>query len=236
MEIQSIEATVPPISSTNIFVTCSEKIAPTWIDIPEDVAPHFVVTDVKVGMNSQLVSTGCVPATFFTKRARRKDLLLDLLPSDLNFILSVTNITGSDQKFSFVLHGAPVPADHRRSLRDSALEAVLGLGLTLVKPGEHATINVEPQLVFSPRRLHLPPDVLESFEVHELVKLPMLGALPSSRVSSHYLKTDRLRQNGIIDLWPDPRTRPSQYLSLMVTNHAGRTLGFRGALAGQVHH
>lgn len=69
---------------------------PTSFNVPADVAPHFTITDIKAGMNSQLVaSISCVPATIFSPADPEDDLYFDLVPPALNLAITVTNTSRS---------------------------------------------------------------------------------------------------------------------------------------------
>src|SRR5512147_744539 len=56
-------------SSANINVQPQVIFRPERLVVPSNLAVDFLITDIKVGKNSQLVSTGALPAVMFTETA-----------------------------------------------------------------------------------------------------------------------------------------------------------------------
>ena len=91
IEVQA--AGIPGGHSANVQAICEwGPFRLRKILIPDDVAEHFMVTDVKVGKNSQLYSPGAVPASFFgeAREGRQEGLYFDRLPRGAHATLSVT--------------------------------------------------------------------------------------------------------------------------------------------------
>ena len=91
IEVQA--AGIPSGHSANVQAICEwGPFRLRKILIPDDVAEHFMVTDVKVGKNSQLYSPGAVPASFFgeAREGRQEGLYFDRLPRGAHATLSVT--------------------------------------------------------------------------------------------------------------------------------------------------
>lgn len=81
---------------------------PERIVIPAAVAAFFQVTDVKVGKNSQFVSSGAVPAATFSETAFGVRLKLDTVQISQDLILEVTNIDVAARRFLASMIGESV--------------------------------------------------------------------------------------------------------------------------------
>ena len=57
---------VPGLSAYNVVARTQVAFRPTYIVVPASVAKGFVILDVKVGKNSQLISSDPVPAEVFS--------------------------------------------------------------------------------------------------------------------------------------------------------------------------
>lgn len=196
------------------------------------------MTDVKIGPNSQLVSTGCLPASLF---AESKSLRLDLNEIGLSMEhlvpgstrdtlkLSVTNTSSKSQKIKVDLLG--ISTDDKPS--DIDFKYALGLGSTTVRGECSANINVQPQMDFVPSHLFLPNHVLDDILVTDLYA-GHLGQGPSSRsyVLPVSLREDRLRRDGHVILSPRSAIMTSQFLTIAVTNRSSQDKYFTGAVLG----
>ena len=78
-------------SSANINVQPQVIFRPERLVIPSNLAVDFLITDIKVGKNSQLVSTGALPAVMFTEVAFGVRLKMDTCQISMFVTLSVTN-------------------------------------------------------------------------------------------------------------------------------------------------
>lgn len=100
------DETVSPDSSVNIVAECPTRFTPTrfLVDCPD--APHFLITDVKISRNSQLTSTGAVPAeTFGPATSPLVSLRMDTAEPRDRMVVSVTNASGSTRRFKAQLSG-----------------------------------------------------------------------------------------------------------------------------------
>lgn len=63
---------IEPMCSVNVVVSLPlipfVKCIPRNVIIPHETALSILVTDIKVGCNSQLISTGCLPGIIFSDR------------------------------------------------------------------------------------------------------------------------------------------------------------------------
>ena len=197
--------------------------------MPDEAAPHFLVTDLSVNKYSQLQSVGAVPASLFAEsQLRAADLEHTRLftgparPGD-EVVVEVVNTSRERRRFSAELHGW-----HADSVPPDLLPTMLlGYGNTLVRGGKHANINVQPQTpVFRPHRLHVPPHVLDDFEVLDVFMDSVVGN--RSRVNPSLLHVSKLRAGGLISLEPD--TMP--FLTIAVRNHTQEPHFFNAVVLG----
>jgi len=100
--------TVPGNSSANINVQPQVIFRPERLVVPSNLAPFFLITDIKVGKNSQLVSTGALPAVMFTENAFGVRLKMDTAQISMFVTISVTNQNGQSQQFQGGLVGPAV--------------------------------------------------------------------------------------------------------------------------------
>lgn len=78
-------------SSANICVQPQVNFRPENLVIPPDVARDFLITDFKVGKNSQLVSIGAIPAHAFSSENHTIRLDADVCQVAMFLTISVTN-------------------------------------------------------------------------------------------------------------------------------------------------
>ena len=95
-------------SSANINVQPQVVFRPERVLIPSNVALDFLITDIKVGKNSQLASTGAVPATAFTEQAFGVRLKMDTAQISMFVTISVTNMNPNARNFQGVIIGPAV--------------------------------------------------------------------------------------------------------------------------------
>lgn len=76
--------------------------------VPSDIAGSFSILDLRVGKNSQFVSSGAVPARTFQENSVGIRLQLDTAQVSQDVTLNVQNIGGADQVFRAAIVGAAV--------------------------------------------------------------------------------------------------------------------------------
>ena len=99
---------LPGLSSANISVQPQVIFRPERIVIPSNLAADFLITDVKVGKNSQLVSPGAIPAVVFVENAFGVRLKMDTAQIAQFITISVTNQNGSSRNFQGAIIGPAV--------------------------------------------------------------------------------------------------------------------------------
>lgn len=73
--------------------------------VPSDIAGIFVISDIKVGKNSQLAASGAIPGRTFQENAVGIRLGLDTAQVAMDITLLVTNISGAPARFFATLIG-----------------------------------------------------------------------------------------------------------------------------------
>lgn len=231
---------------------------PLYVTVPSDVAPHFLVTDVKIGRDSQFLSIACVPACLFDESQFPVHLRFNLLHPYTFLTISVTNISTSPRMFRFKVVGT-----HDAST-EPPTTVVLGLGNTLISPSSQEpspkfTLRVQPAMVyrhaFVPRFLSVPTDVLRDFRLDALGKHPAYATPPSpgdlrlppvtpadSPLTSETDPAQFGREQLLIgnssiftvELRPDPAVKNSDFVVLRGTLTTEHASSFRGAIVGDL--
>ena len=99
---------LPGLSSANIAVQPQVIFRPERIVIPSHIAHDFLITDIKVGKNSQLVSPGAIPAAVFVENAFGVRLKMDTAQIAQFITISVTNQNGAARNFQGAIIGPAV--------------------------------------------------------------------------------------------------------------------------------
>lgn len=232
--IQLSECTVESQSTVKVGKTIDGRppFSLAWVTVPDEAAPHFLVTGLSVKKYSQLLSVGAVPASLFAESQlhaadleHTRLLTVPARPGD-EVVIEVVNTSRERRRFSAELHGW-----HADSVPPDLLPTMLlGYGNTLVKGGESANINVQPQLtLFRPHRLHVPPHVLDDFEVLDVFTNAVVGN--RSRVNPSLLHASKLRAGGLISLEPDSKI-DMPFLTIAVRNHTQEPHFFNAVVLG----
>ena len=95
-------------SSANINVQPQVIFRPERLVVPSNIAVDFLITDIKVGKNSQLVSTGALSAVMFTENAFGVRLKMDTAQISMFVTISVTNQNPAARNFQGGLVGPAV--------------------------------------------------------------------------------------------------------------------------------
>lgn len=76
--------------------------------VPSAFAPNFVINDLRVGKNSQLVTAQAVPAQAFQEDATNTPLGLDTAQVSQDITCNITNVSGAPSDFRAALIGPAV--------------------------------------------------------------------------------------------------------------------------------
>jgi hypothetical protein len=99
---------IPGLASANINVQPQVIFRPERIVIPSHIAANFLITDIKVGKNSQLVSPGAIPAVVFVENAFGVRLKMDTAQIAQFITISVTNQNNAPRNFQGAIIGPAV--------------------------------------------------------------------------------------------------------------------------------
>lgn len=127
---------VQGLSSANIRMQLQVIFRPERLVIPSSIAPDFLITDIKVGRNSQFVSSGAVPAVLFAESALGVRLKMDTAQISMFMMISVTNQNLHGKNFQGVLIGQSLGEEASYGMGGSAIadrelrRCVLGDGIT----------------------------------------------------------------------------------------------------------
>lgn len=205
---------------------------PVWFEVPDELADSFVVTDVRVGLNSQL-ATAAVPAALFARGAPLDELLMDAVSSPLDD-LSITVSNVGPESLSFVCR--PMFSDDDARLARYRRARVLGLGVTSVAPGVPTSVIVQPSKKMIPDRIFIPRRVLEKVdvegvEVHDFdVDGKVFGLLEA--VPLHYLSRENLKGDGVFHLGSSRSVGPRECFTVKFRNKTDSPVNVMGAILG----
>jgi len=95
--------------SANIGIQTQVPFRPSMLVIPPHVSPNFIITDIKVGKNSQFASASPLPATAFAlPDGTPIPLRMDTASPAMWIILSVSNTSSKATNFEATLVGSVV--------------------------------------------------------------------------------------------------------------------------------
>lgn|GEM_PF-2708416 len=221
------EATVPAGISTYLFIQAKDPFTPESFSMPEDIARNFLITDIKVGANSQFISTGCIPALLFSDKAIVENLRLDHLSVTKLLKISVTNQAAGARRFKASVSGPASPV----SIPNPRWRTILGLGSTPVQAGSITSINVQPQLNFAPDRLVVPSSIGERFQVLDIRTTGLDGLVWESMEKSFPGTDFGEKEAGKVHLKEPVLT--AIFLSIQVKNISDTSCNFQGAFVGE---
>jgi hypothetical protein len=210
------------------------------LEVPDAVADAFMITDLRVGKDSQLISPSCFPASFFAASSRRERLgLLGVAHNNTYLKVSLTNLCADERVFegSFVgevvgSHVDPRPGDGTK------MRMIVGLGLTVVATGAEVVVyGAQPQLRFLPRRLAIPRAVLGTgasgaFEVVAAAVLNYRRELRQKIEGPFVTDSYSERCEGNFECPVD--MEPADILAITVRNRTDSQRAFYGTVAGTV--
>jgi hypothetical protein len=203
------------------------QVWPVGLEVDPGVAPHLVVTDLRVGRNSQLAACGCVPASLFAL-CPPVDLRCDKIPGGQRFSLRVTSAGLEGVEFRGRLLATSSPDSVPRNTW------VVGFGYTKVEAGQTVEVVARPMVDVCLKRLHVPPHLLGVFRVDSLFQGRYLDVEQASRVADvSQLDAGNLSRRGEIDMVPSPVVGADQPVTARVTNVSETLQYFCAALLGE---
>lgn len=232
-DVSFMESVVEPGCSVQLtMLDLPAGAVPTWLEVPDELADHFVVTDLRVGLDSQLCSTGAVPAALFARGAPRDELLLDPVRSPRDSLsVAVTNLGPGRMAFSC----RPIFSDDSRLARYGRAR-VVGLGVSWIAPLGSMNVNVEPQRRFVPDRLFVPRSVLERVDVEGVdvfnFDLDKGSYDLVETVSPGQLTRESLLGDGLFHLSPGRSVGPRECLTVRFRNRTDAPVDVLGVVLG----
>ena len=97
----------PVANGANVIINAQPQVnfRPSRLVIPDSIAPSFMINDFKIGMRSQLVAPGSIPAQSFTQTAVGTAMALDTVNVGQFVTLDVTNVAAQPVNFAASLFG-----------------------------------------------------------------------------------------------------------------------------------
>jgi hypothetical protein len=97
----------PVALGANVIINAQPQVnfRPSRLVVPDSIAPSFMINDFKIGMRSQLVAPGSLPAQSFTQKAVGTAMALDTVNVGQFVTLDVTNIAYQPVNFAASLFG-----------------------------------------------------------------------------------------------------------------------------------
>jgi hypothetical protein len=97
----------PVANGANVIINAQPQVnfRPSRLVIPDAIAPSFMINDFKIGMRSQLVAPGSIPAQSFTQTAVGTAMALDTVNVGQFVTLDVTNVGAQPANFAASLFG-----------------------------------------------------------------------------------------------------------------------------------
>lgn len=138
-----------------------EGFRPETLTVPSDVADDFVITDVRVGKNSQFLTAGCIPAAAFSDKAAGERLAFDRVGVAQYMAITVVNQSTATSRFSAKVAGTVGSGE----LLAAERRLVVGLGSTKVEARGRASVSLQPFMDFVPDRLVVPAAVGKHFRI-----------------------------------------------------------------------
>ena len=208
--------------------------------VPDSIASHFLVTDLRIAHDSQFISVGALPAELFAKSGPCFDLQLDDLREGEEAVVQVQSTSDDPVVFGCWMRGDRL---------EGSKKVLLGYGSTQVGPKSSALVSVEPQCSFKPTHLFLPSSTARYFEIEEvrqsqygtsadrsLVRVEIDEPEKQGRAAKADLKKFTYYPGGglLVELRLSPVevVKPGRFLTISTTNRDREQRSFMAAILG----
>jgi len=229
MKLQFPTIVIPPSCNVTTVIDKEAISSPFLIErisIPDDQARCVLVTDVKVGHNSQIYGTGALPGSLFSESSKIQ-LSFDVVPAERSISVSLNNKTEIEQTVVISVTGRTVnPPVYAERL------SALGFGYTLIPPKKSARISIETACVFKPRHLVVPSEIADQFDVTDIrigqnseLVVPGYPAAVPAKVFAETAEPVNLKLSML---------QVCVFATVSVTNVSDQPASFQGALVGTV--
>jgi hypothetical protein len=153
--------------AAEIVVICEKgPFRPYQLVIPPEIAQNFLIGDIKVGRNSQFLTSDPIPASFFTDPT--KAWYFDLMPRGMTSTLTVVSLRGESVcPFSATVKGDLLTADliYGTYHQSRSTNSFFGLRPTTIPPKAKVRIAQHSQVIIKPHLMIIPPDDLEGLNM-----------------------------------------------------------------------
>jgi hypothetical protein len=220
----------------------SSPFLPLWFTIPDEIAEHLLVTDLRIANRSLLFSTGCVPAGLFAESAARDadGRLVDVLQLPVvraHQLVSLSLTNASDRPVAF--RGSVVGCDPERA-PDRPRSLLVGCGRYEMGPSPlpsmgpntvRLNVRVRPQVELRPHKLYVPASVLEKVVISTISTEAEPGEM-LSWVPNETVARINVRSREDIVFAPDPVVSSRHFIRLEAINQTKEPRWFSAAVLG----
>lgn len=233
----TIASRVTVLPGAETFISAESDVGavfrPVWLVINDEAAKHLVITDLKVGKNSQLVSVGCLPGALFAESrldcvlGSKMRLALDAVHPGWFVHLSVQSIWDCPVEVSAELCGY---ADGSPELDGLVRHYALGLGRTKVTAKQIMRVSAPSQVCFRPCRIVLDGETADDFQVTKVEK-----GVEGQPGHASYFGGSLSESKDEVELEPDsPVCEVGQFLTISAKNQKERDAWFCAAVLGKM--
>jgi hypothetical protein len=107
--LDSGAANIAAGATATVTVTPQKRHVPQRIVMSANVANNFVVTDIRTGVEPILITVGAISAAIFIQDATTPPFRSVVSEVGMDFSITVTNITGANQRFTATVLGKHLP-------------------------------------------------------------------------------------------------------------------------------
>lgn len=229
---------VPGRGCSMISAKSEDMFQPRRLVVPDEVAEHFVIVDVRVDGSSQLITYDALPASVFSASSREEVVDFWPLSPGGSFCLVVVNVGDVERYFEAEISGREATSGDLVfvKLGKTVGRTVVGLGRHHVPAGEWLDVEVMPQMSFCPERLVVPAGYARGFVVEDVQVRrggsELLGSCPCSVPADDY----GVGAEGRLELSTGGFTVVGDRVRVKVSNRALEDRVFGGAVFGTYRH
>lgn len=225
---------VPGLWEAHVVARPDVDFQPSRIVVPDEVAEHFAVVDVKVGDCSQLIAYNRFPASVFSASA--KDADVDFMPvvRGKAFCVVVRNVVGVERRFEAVVEGREAICEDMVFAKFGRHigRTVVGLGHNVVPSGQWRDVQVMPQISFCLERLVVSFGYAEGFVVEDVQVRGRDNAIIASCPQSVLAESYGVGSEGRLKTMKDRYMVVGEVIRVVVSNRTPEARVFSGAIFG----
>lgn len=107
--LDSGAANIAAGATATVTVTPQKRHIPTRITLSATVANNFVINDIRTGVEPILITVGAISAAIFIQDSTVPPFRSVVCEVGMDFSLTVTNVTGANQRFTCTVVGKYLP-------------------------------------------------------------------------------------------------------------------------------